>query len=85
MEYLYLADPVHKNIFNIDKIKDLDTKDLLISFDGTIVAINKDKAIKNKSITDIRLGYKKIPDNMISGDIDNEKDFYTFLSIMGFE
>jgi len=85
MEYLYLISPVHKNIFNIDKIKDLNTEDLLVSFDGTIVAIRKDKADNSSSVKNIRLGYEKIPETMISGDIDNAKDFYTFLSIMGFE
>ena len=85
MNYLYLAKPVHKNIFNIENIKGLNKKDLMISFDGTIVAINEKKAINSNYITDIRTGYKKIPESMISNDIDNEKDFYTFLSIIGFE
>ena len=85
MNYLYLSEPVHKNIFNLDKIEGLVIDDLLISFDGTIMGINEKRAVKGSFITNIKTGYEKIPDTMISGDINNAKDFYTFLSIIGFE
>lgn len=86
-DYFILEGLLHVDKFSNEEFKILSEEnshildDIEVSFDGTILAVKKEKvlpALKDKDISRMRLGFKKMPRNF---EIKTEDDFYNFLAL----
>ena len=83
-EYVWLEAPIHKNVFKSFKLDEKPEilEALKTSFDGSIMAVRRDKvaALYEKlEIPMVRLGYKKL----IEGNkfkIEDEESFYKYIA-----
>ena len=81
-DYYWLTDPIHKNFFrNYKPLEDDEIKDSVkMSFDGSIMAVLKEKMLelnKDKDIQMIRMGLKEFPKKI---KVDDRESFYKFLA-----
>ena len=82
MEYIWLDSPVHKNRvsgFSIDENSEVN-EFLKVSFDGSIMAVAKDKVeshYREQKVDLIRHGYEKMPKKI---KVDSEEGLFKFLA-----
>ena len=80
--FVWLEEPVHKNVFKKFKFYEDDAilEALKLSFDGTIMAVNRDKVeshYKDQEVKMMKLGFKPYPKKF---DVSDEESFYRCLS-----
>jgi len=82
--YSWLVTPIHKNVIKNLKFNWQDNpailESLMISFDGSIVAVLTSKVkeqLNNPEILRRRMGFEKMPKSF---KVENEEEFYTYLA-----
>jgi hypothetical protein len=82
--YSWLATPIHKNVLKHLKFNWIDNptilETLMMSFDGSIIAVLTSKVSNHLSNPDIlrkRMGFEKMPKNF---KIETEDEFYNYLA-----
>tara|TARA_R110002020_G_scaffold50716_7_gene143235 strand:+ start:22793 stop:23053 length:261 start_codon:yes stop_codon:yes gene_type:complete len=77
--FMWLDAPIHVNYFKFDMSDEIKNM-LMISYDGTIVAVNKDLIAKTFDSSEsrmIRLGMESPPRNF---KVKSEEDFIKYMS-----